>query len=122
MTKNNLIEQIAERMQSSKKDAEQVLEAVLDSISDAIEKGEKVDLRGFGNFQVSSKKERQGRNPKTGEAITIAAKKVAVFKAGRELTDRVNGAKAADEGTGTEIPMAEPSEESAKLHGDKLDV
>lgn len=91
MTRNNLIDQIAQTMQSSKKDAEQVIDAVLTPIVEALGKGEKVDLRGFGSFQVSAKKERQGRNPRTGETMTIAAKKVAVFKPSKELAERVNG-------------------------------
>lgn len=90
MTKNNLIDQVAEATEFSKKDTERILEAVLGQIAGALGKGEKVDLRGFGSFQANQKKERQGRNPQTGEAITIAAKTVAVFKPGKELADRVN--------------------------------
>ena len=90
------------------------------------QKGERVDLRGFGSFQVSGKKERQGRNPKTGEALTIAARNVAVFKPSRELAERVNGAtpsdRSADEGTLDSLPNAQISEGSAKLHGDKIDA
>ena len=95
MTKTNLIDQIAESAGRSKPEAEQIVEAVLSRIAAALANGEKVDLRGFGSFQVSAKKERQGRNPKTGEALTIAAKKVAVFKPGKELAERVNGMVAA---------------------------
>ncbi len=90
MTRNNLIDQIAETTQSSKKEAEQVVDAVLAQIAEALRNGEKVDLRGFGSFQVSDKKQRQGRNPKTGETITISAKRVAVFKPSKELAERVN--------------------------------
>jgi DNA-binding protein HU-beta len=119
MNKTNLIEQIAQSTDRTKKEAEQVIDAVLTAIADALEKGEKVDLRGFGSFQVNGKKERQGRNPKTGETLTIAARNVAVFKPGRELSDRVNGIRA--EG-GTTADSAQLSEGSAKVHGDKLDV
>ena len=90
MTKSNLIDHIAETTQSTKKEAEQVIEAVLSQITEALAKGEKVDLRGFGSFQANGKKERQGRNPKTGETITIAARTVAVFKPSKELAERVN--------------------------------
>jgi len=90
MTKNNLIDQVAEATEFSKKDTERILEAVLGQIAAALGKGEKVDLRGFGSFQANQKKERQGRNPQTGETITIAAKTVAVFKPGKELAELVN--------------------------------
>lgn len=90
MTKNNLIDQVAEATEFSKKDTERILEAVLGQIAGALGKGEKVDLRGFGSFQANQKKERQGRNPQTGETITIAAKTVAVFKPGKELAELVN--------------------------------
>jgi|ERR1017187_5666567 DNA-binding protein HU-beta len=100
MTRNNLIDQLAESTQRSKKEAEQVLDAVLTHIAEALGNGEKVDLRGFGTFQVSEKKERQGRNPRTGEPLTIAAKRVAGFKPGKELAERVNGnASASSEGS-----------------------
>ncbi len=79
MTKTHLIDQIAESAGRSKPEAEQIVEAVLSRIAEALANGEKVDLRGFGSFQVSEKKERPGRNPRTGESLTIAAKKVAVF-------------------------------------------
>ena len=90
MTKQNLVDQIADTAQSSKKEAEQLVEAVLSHIAEALRKGEKVDLRGFGSFQVSEKKERQGRNPRTGETMMIPAKKVAMFKPSKELAERVN--------------------------------
>jgi nucleoid DNA-binding protein len=83
MTKDNLIDHLVETRQLTKKDAEQVIEDVLGQITEALAKGEKVNLRGFGSFHVNRKKERQGRNPKTGETITIAARTVAVFKRAR---------------------------------------
>ena len=68
----------------------QMLDAVLASITRTMGRGDKVDLRGFGSFEISEKKERQGRNPRTGETMTIPARKAAVFKSGRELAERVN--------------------------------
>jgi DNA-binding protein HU-beta len=91
MTKANLIDYVAEATKATKKETEQVIDAVLASITEALAKGEKVDLRGFGSFQVSGKKERQGRNPRTGETMTIAARNVAVFKPSKELSGRLNG-------------------------------
>ena len=117
MTKNTLIDQVSEVTQSTKKDAELIVDVVLNSIADALAKGEKVDLRGFGSFQVTGKKERQGRNPRTGETMTIPARNVAVFKPGKELSVRVNGT-----GQGTDNDVAQPSEGPTKVHGDKINT
>ena len=99
MNRNDLIDQLAESSKHGK-EAEQGLDAVLTHIAAALESGEKVDIRGFGTFQVTEKKERQGRNPKTGETLTIAAKRVASFKPGKDLAERINRkADAASEGS-----------------------
>jgi nucleoid DNA-binding protein len=104
-----------------------VLNALIAAVGEALDRGEKVDLRGFGSFQVSRKKERQGRNPRTGETITILAKKVVAFKPSKELADRVNAiegrtGEAGQRPAGNTVPLAEPSPGPAKLHGDKIDV
>lgn len=65
---------MSEETKGTKKDAEAVVDLIIDSIAGALTKGEKVELRGFGSFQVTGKKERQGRNPRTGETLTIAAR------------------------------------------------
>jgi nucleoid DNA-binding protein len=124
MTKTNLIDQVADITKATKKETEQVIDAVLASITDALTKGEKVDLRGFGSFQVNGKKERQGRNPRTGEALTIAARNVAVFKPSKELSGRLNGGSEDQTGEDDEMSdtLAEPGHGSAKVHGDKIDV
>ena len=117
MTKNNLIDHISEATHGTKKDAELVLDTVLNSIAEALAKGEKVDLRGFGSFQVAGKKERQGRNPRTGETMTIPARNVAVFKPSKELSVRVNGT-----GPDSDGDTAQPSDGSTKVHGDKINT
>lgn len=125
MTKNNLIDSVSEATKGTKKDAELVVDLVIHIITEALVKGEKVDLRGFGSFQVSGKKERQGRNPRTGETLTIAARNVAVFKPSKELCGRVNGATQDDgeaRGTATADTVAQPSEGSTKIHGDKINA
>jgi integration host factor subunit beta len=102
-----------------------VIDALLATITEALANGEKVDLRGFGSFQVSGKKERLGRNPRTGEMMTIAARNVAVLKASKELLGRLNGAAAAGEEIGSGIAAntgAQPQHDSAKIHGEKIDV
>jgi len=123
MTKANLIDHVTEATKGTKKDTEPVIDAVLASITEALVKGEKVDLRGFGSFQVSGKKERQGRNPRTGEAVTIAARNVAVFKPSKELSGHVNrGSEEEPSADRTTDTIAQHQQGSEKLHGDKIDT
>ena len=89
MNKVELIAQIAEKSGLSKKDAEKALAAVFDTITEAVSNGDKVQLVGFGSFEVKQREARVGRNPKTKEAIEIPATRVPVFKAGRALKDSV---------------------------------
>src|SRR3954451_4623124 len=109
MNKSHLTDQVAEATQGAKKETELVIDVLLTRITDALAKGEKVDLRGFGSFQVSGKKERQGRNPRTGETITIAARNVAVFKPSKELSSRLN-ANAADAESDEAAGVARPQQ------------
>lgn len=90
MNKTDLIDAVAEDTGLSKADAGRAVDAVFDSISGALKKGGKVSLVGFGTFLVRARAARQGRNPKTGETITIAAGKSPAFKAGKGLKDAVN--------------------------------
>ncbi len=90
MNKAELINAIAEEAGLSKADAKKALDATVKAVSDALIAGDKVSLVGFGTFSVSERTARQGINPKTKEAITIEAKKVAKFKAGAELASAVN--------------------------------
>lgn len=89
MTKDQLIEAIATKCGCSKKQTEEYLEAELEAITKALQKGEKVVLTGFGAFVVSQRKARQGVNPKTGAKIQIPAMKVPKFKAGKVLKEAV---------------------------------
>ena len=89
MNKVELIAQIAKKSGLSKKDAEKALAAVIDTITEAVSNGDKVQLVGFGSFEVKQREARVGRNPKTKEAIEIPATRVPVFKAGRALKDSV---------------------------------
>ena len=90
MNKTELINAVAEKADISKKDAEIAITAVVDSITEALSDGEKVQLGGFGAFEVKRRAERLGRNPKTKEAIKIPASKAPVFKPGKALKDAVN--------------------------------
>ena len=90
MTKAELVEEVAKESNLTKKDAEVIVQTVLDSITDALQRGEGVELRGFGSFRIRSRSPRQGRNPKTGSDVSVPAKKVPHFKPGKELRDLVN--------------------------------
>ena len=87
MTKQQLIDAVASKSDRSKPEVEAVVESLLGEIGKALRSGERVDLRGFGSFTVKDKAARQGRNPKTGEPIQIAARKSASFKPSKELAD-----------------------------------
>lgn len=89
MNKTELIAAVAEKEGLSKKDAEKAVKAVFGSIEDALKAGEKVQLIGFGTFEVRERAAKQGRNPRTGETITFAASKVPAFKAGKALKDLI---------------------------------
>ena len=91
MNKTQLIEAVAAKAEIKKKDAEAAVNAVTAAIAEALKAGEKVQLVGFGTFEVRERAAREGRNPKTGEKITIAAAKYPTFTASKTLKDRVNG-------------------------------
>ncbi|MFU0828632.1 MAG: Bacterial nucleoid DNA-binding protein IHF-alpha [Lachnoclostridium sp.] len=90
MNKAELVAAIAEKTALSKKDSEKALKAFIDVVTEELSKGEKVQLVGFGTFEVAERPARTGRNPQTKEVITIAASKAPKFKAGKALKDVIN--------------------------------
>ena len=90
MNKAELITSMAEKSQLTKKDAEAALKAFIDSVQEALEGGDKVQLVGFGTFETRERAAREGRNPRTKETINIPASTGPVFKAGKEFKERVN--------------------------------
>jgi integration host factor subunit beta len=91
MTKSVLIEKIAAKVEGlTKKQTELVVETIFSSIKEALAKGGKVEIRGFGNFKLRSRKARKARNPKTGESVDVPPKKVPYFKVGKELREMIN--------------------------------
>lgn len=90
MTKAELVDEVAKNSELSKKDAEVIVQTVLDSIIESLQDGDKVELRGFGSFRLRERASRQGRNPKTGEKVFVPAKKVPYFKPGKELKELIN--------------------------------
>ncbi len=91
MNKTELIMAVAEKTEMSKKDADQAVNAVLDTIIETVAKEEKVQIVGFGTFEVRSRSERQGRDPRTNEPMTIPASKVPAFKVGKAFKSAVSG-------------------------------
>ena len=89
MNKTELIAAVAEKTDLSKKDADSAVSAVLGAITDALKAGDKIQLVGFGTFEVRNRAAKQGRNPRTGETMTVPASKVPAFKAGKALKDAV---------------------------------
>ena len=90
MNKTELVSAVAEQADISKKDAEKALKAFVDVVTEEMKKGEKVQLVGFGTFEVSERAAREGRNPQTGKTMKIEACKAPKFKAGKALKDAVN--------------------------------
>jgi len=90
VNKAELITSMAEKSKLTKKDAELALKALIESVEESLEKGEKVQLVGFGTFETRDRAAREGRNPRTKEVINIPATTVPVFKAGKEFKDKVN--------------------------------
>ena len=90
MNKAELIAAMAEKAELSKKDSEKALKAFIDVVTEELVKGEKIQLVGFGTFEVSERPAREGRNPQTGETMEIKASKAPKFKAGKALKDIIN--------------------------------
>jgi integration host factor subunit beta len=92
MTKSELIQRLAERNPHLlHRDIERIVQTVFDEIADALSEGNRVELRGFGAFSVKNRTARTGRNPRTGTAVSVEAKRVPYFKTGKELRERLNG-------------------------------
>lgn len=90
MNKTELIAAVAEKAEISKKDSEKALKAFVDVVTEQLKTGDKVQVVGFGTFEVSERAAREGRNPQTGETMKIAACKAPKFKAGKALKDAIN--------------------------------
>ena len=110
MTKSELIDAVAERMpQISKKDAAVVVDTIFESMAQALRRGERIEIRGFGSFQIKIHPAHEGRNPATGEPMPIPARRRPFFKASKELRELVNEAPATDAG----VPVHGIARESA---------
>ena len=90
LTKTALVEQVADDADLTRKHAQVVVETVLDSVVEALRRGEKVEIRGFGSFRLRRRGPRRGRNPRTGDPVDVASKQVAYLKPARELKELIN--------------------------------
>jgi integration host factor subunit beta len=91
MTKSDLVQQLSEKVTTlTKKDCELIVDTVFQNMKDALQRGEKIEIRGFGSFTVRVRRAKEGRNPKTGEKVSIPEKRIPFFKVGKELRDLVN--------------------------------
>ncbi|WP_129128244.1 integration host factor subunit alpha [Geomonas oryzae] len=90
MTKADIVEKIYEKVGFSKKESAELVETVFDLIKSTLEEGDKIKIAGFGNFVVKEKSDRRGRNPQTGEEITIVARKILTFKPSQVLKSAIN--------------------------------
>jgi len=89
MTKADLVEMVAESSDLPRKQADEVVQVILESITAALGRGEKVELRGFGSFRIRRRGERNGRNPKTGDKVHVPPKKIPYFKPGKHLREEL---------------------------------
>ena len=114
MTKSGLIEEVAKRTPHvSKKDTEVVVNTIFDSMIHALRNGERIEIRGFGSFQVKVREARDGRNPKTGEPVHISAKRTPFFKVGKELKEMVDRSEPPSPAAVSESAQAAGIEEKA---------
>jgi integration host factor subunit beta len=90
MTKAELVDEVSTEAELTRKHSEVIVDAVFSSIVEALQRGDKIELRGFGSFRVRHRGSRTGRNPKTGEGVLVPAKKVPYFKPGKELRELIN--------------------------------
>ncbi len=95
MTKAELVEEVSRVSDLTKKHSEVIVDTVFKTIKDALHRGEKIELRGFGSFRLRKREPRRGRNPKTGDRVDVPPKRVPYFKPGKELKDLINRLDAA---------------------------
>src|SRR6266566_6603309 len=100
LTKADLIEEVLRVTELPRKESESIVETIFDSIIESLQKGDKIEIRGFGSFRTRQRRGRTGRNPKTGEKVEVPAKRIPFFKPSKELKDHVNVGAPASPGTG----------------------
>ena len=106
MTKSDLIDRIAEKLKLPRGKAEEVVNMVFESMENSLKQGERIEIRGFGSFEIRNYKAYEGRNPRTGNPVEVQPKRLPFFKVGKELKERVNNGRTATDGA---PPAAAPS-------------
>ena len=109
MTKAELVEEVSKVSDLTKKHSEVIVETVFKSIVEALQRGEKIELRGFGSFRLRQRESRKGRNPKTGARVEVPPKRVPYFKPGKELKDLINSGAGADAAPAAQAPEPAPA-------------
>ena len=117
MTKADIIESVYEKVGFSKKESAEIVELVFDTLKETLERGDKVKISGFGNFQVRQKKARVGRNPQTGKEIEISARRVLTFRPSQVLKSALNGGEVVDDGE----PSAEEDDKNPSSEASEND-
>src|SRR6267154_1291212 len=107
LTKADLIEEVLRVTELPRKESESIVETIFDSIIESLQKGDKIEIRGFGSFRTRQRRGRTGRNPKTGEKVDVPAKKIPFFKPSKELKDLVNAGIA--DASAASMPPATPA-------------
>jgi integration host factor subunit beta len=91
MNKSDLVDIIAEKLKNlSRKEVDLIIDSVFNKMTDSLAKGDRIEIRGFGSFEVRTRQSRQGRNPKSGEKVFVATRRVPFFKVGKELKEKIN--------------------------------
>ncbi len=106
LTKADLIEEVLRITELPRRESESIVETIFDSIIESIQKGDKIEIRGFGSFRTRQRRGRVGRNPKTGEKVEVPPKKIPFFKPSKELKDFVNSAEASASAGATHVAPA----------------
>jgi integration host factor subunit beta len=113
MTKADLVEEVSRVSDLTKKHSEIIVDTVVKSVIDALHRGEKIELRGFGSFRLRRREPRRGRNPKTGDRVDVPPKKVPYFKPGKELKDLINRAPLDELDDAAAAPLAASGDDSS---------
>ena len=121
ITKSELIERLSETQNLAKAKAEQVVNVMFDAMAGALERGERIEIRGFGSFEVRAYKPYEGRNPRTGETVHVKAKRLPFFKVGKELRENINSSTAPLEGADESDPDEAASPDDDALTDDATD-
>lgn len=109
MTKAELIEEVSRVVEMTRKDSEEIVETIFDSIVGSLHKGDKIEIRGFGSFRTRQRQSRVGRNPKTGTRVEVPSKRIPYFKPSKELRDLVNNTHSANASSSETAPAANNS-------------